>query len=63
MIHDRTGGSTKNLRVTPDSQPPSLLAPLIGGAVPGSWKLKITDAVASNSGVLHEWSLAVRTGI
>ncbi|MDD9375239.1 proprotein convertase P-domain-containing protein [Streptomyces sp. ZAF1911] len=45
-----------------DSQPPSLLAPLIGDSVPGSWKLKIADAVASKAGVLHEWSLSVRTG-
>ncbi|MFE4636905.1 M6 family metalloprotease domain-containing protein [Streptomyces sp. NPDC056773] len=62
VIHNRTGGNTKNLRVTLDSQPPSLLAPLIGDSVPGSWKLKITDAVVSKAGVLNEWSLAVRTG-
>lgn len=62
VIHNRTGGNTKNLRVTLDSQPPSLLAPLIGDSVPGSWKLRITDAVVSNAGVLNEWSLSVRTG-
>ncbi|WP_405497102.1 M6 family metalloprotease domain-containing protein [Streptomyces sp. NBC_00096] len=62
VIHNRTGGDAKNLRVTLDSQPPSLLAPLIGDAVPGSWKLRITDAVASAAGELRRWSLAVRTG-
>ncbi|MCX5195444.1 M6 family metalloprotease domain-containing protein [Streptomyces sp. NBC_00249] len=62
VIHNRTGGDTKNLRVRLDSQPPSLLAPLIGDAVPGSWKLKITDAVGPAAGVLVRWSLNIRTG-
>ncbi|MFE9566300.1 hypothetical protein ACFYM0_34930 [Streptomyces sp. NPDC006487] len=48
--------------MTLDSQPPSPLAPLIGDSVPGSRKLRITDAVVSNAGVLNERSLAVRTG-
>lgn len=62
LIHNRTGGDTKNLRLTLTSQPPSLLAPLVGDAVAGSWKLKITDAVQGSAGTLRSWELTIRTG-
>ncbi|WP_406200481.1 proprotein convertase P-domain-containing protein [Streptomyces europaeiscabiei] len=62
LLHNRTGGDTKNLRLTLTSQPPSLLAPLVGDAVAGSWKLKITDAVTPAAGTLRSWKIAIRTG-
>lgn len=62
VIHNRTGGDTKNLRLTLTSQPPSLLAPLVGDAVAGNWKLKITDAVEGGAGTLLSWEITVRTG-
>ncbi len=62
VIHNRTGGDTKNLSLTLTSQPPSLLAPLVGDAVAGGWKLKITDAVQSAVGTLGSWEIAIRTG-
>ncbi|MGI5359079.1 M6 family metalloprotease domain-containing protein [Streptomyces sp. CA-252508] len=62
LLHNRTGGDTKNLRLTLTSQPPSLLAPLVGDAVAGGWKLKITDAVTPAAGTLRSWKIAIRTG-
>lgn len=62
VIHNRTGGDAKNLRLTLTSQPPSLLAPLIGDAVTGGWQLKVTDAVEGDAGMLRSWEISIRTG-
>ncbi|NUS23884.1 MAG: hypothetical protein HOV92_06650, partial [Streptomyces sp.] len=62
VIHNRTGGATKNLRLTLTSDPPSLLAPLVGDAVAGDWKLKITDAAQPVAGTLLSWEITLHTG-
>ncbi|MGI5400745.1 M6 family metalloprotease domain-containing protein [Streptomyces sp. CA-135486] len=61
VIHNRTGGDTNDLRLSLDSRPPSLLAPLVGEGVAGAWKLKITDAGRRGAGTLRHWDLHVRT--
>ncbi|MFF0066144.1 M6 family metalloprotease domain-containing protein [Streptomyces sp. NPDC005279] len=61
VLHNRTGGSTNDLRLSLDSRPPSLLAPLVGEGVTGEWKLRITDAAESSTGKLLHWELHVRT--
>lgn len=62
VLHNRTGGATKNLRLSLDSQPPSLLAALVGTGAAGPWALHITDAAQPAAGTLHHWDLRVRTG-
>ncbi|NUS27380.1 MAG: M6 family metalloprotease domain-containing protein [Streptomyces sp.] len=62
VIHNRTGGATKNLRLTLTSDPPSLLAPLVGDAIAGDWKLKITDAAEPVAGTLLSWEITLHTG-
>lgn len=62
VLHNRTGGSTNDLRLSLDSRPPSLLAPLVGEGVAGEWRLRITDAAESSTGKLLHWELHVRTG-
>ncbi|MGV9455438.1 hypothetical protein [Streptomyces sp. NPDC003635] len=44
------------------SQPPSPLAPLLGDAVAGGWKLRISDAVQGSTGVPRDGKITVRTG-
>ncbi|MFD0259657.1 M6 family metalloprotease domain-containing protein [Kitasatospora indigofera] len=61
VLHNRSGGNTKNLLLKLDSRPPSALAPLTGDAVTGSWKLKITDSAQPGAGTLRRWELKVRT--
>ncbi|MCB5179289.1 M6 family metalloprotease domain-containing protein [Streptomyces antimicrobicus] len=62
VLHNRTGGDAKDLRLTLGSQPPTPLAPLLGDGVRGTWKLKVADVAAPAAGTLLGWSLTVRTG-
>jgi subtilisin family serine protease len=59
VLHDRAGGSTKNLKKTYDSANTSKLAGLAGKSCNGSWALEIRDAAAVDSGTLTSFSLGL----
>jgi subtilisin-like proprotein convertase family protein len=59
VLHDRAGGSTKNLKKTYDSANTPKLAGLAGKSCNGSWALEIRDAAAVDSGTLTSFSLGL----
>jgi len=63
LLHNRAGGTADNVELDLNSEPPSLLAPLVGQPVAGSWRLSVSDNVAVDTGSLDRWSLEITTGI
>jgi subtilisin-like proprotein convertase family protein len=59
VLHNRAGGSQKNLKRQWDSASDGVLAALNGAPLAGPWKLRIRDAAAIDVGRLKQWSLAV----
>jgi M6 family metalloprotease-like protein len=62
ILHNRSGGGSDNLELNLNSEPPSLLAPLVGQPVAGSWRLSVSDNAARDIGTLNSWSLEIGTG-
>ena len=62
VLHNRSGGSRDNLELDLTSEPPSLLAPLVGQPVAGAWRLSVSDNAAVDTGTLTSWSLEIHTG-
>ncbi|HEY3004436.1 MAG TPA: M6 family metalloprotease domain-containing protein [Kribbellaceae bacterium] len=62
VLHNRTGRSADDLHLRLDSEPPSVLAPMIGQPVAGAWALRITDAARVDVGTLDHWSIEITTG-
>ena len=59
-LHGQLGGSTRDLRMTYDSQVAnSPLAGMIGQSIAGNWILRVADLVARDTGVLKSWTLEV----
>jgi len=59
VLHDRAGGSTKNLKKTYDSANTPKLAGFAGKSCKGSWTLEIKDAAPVDSGTLTTFSLGL----
>ena len=62
LLHNRSGGGKDNLELDLDSEPPSLLAPLVGQPIPGAWRLSVSDNAAVDTGTLKHWSIEVHAG-
>lgn len=62
VLHNRSGGSDDDLRLDLDSEPPSLLAPLVGQPVAGQWRLAVSDNALRDTGRLERWGLELRAG-
>ena len=62
VLHNRTGGSSDDLHLEMDSDPPSALAPMVGQPIAGDWSLRITDHARVDIGTLDRWSLKLTTG-
>lgn len=62
ILHNRSGGSADNVELDLDSEPPSLLAPLVGQPIAGQWRLSVSDNAAVDTGTLNAWSIEVHTG-
>jgi M6 family metalloprotease-like protein len=62
VLHNRTGGSSDDLHLELDSDPPSALAPMVGQPIAGDWSLRITDHARVDTGTLDRWSLKLTTG-
>ena len=58
-LHNRTGGSQDDLRVTYDLSSAPALAALIGEAIQGNWTLRVRDLEAMDTGTLEKWTLTL----
>ena len=59
VLHDRAGGSTKNLKKTYDSANTPKLAGLTGKSCKGVWTLEIKDTAPADFGTLISFSLGL----
>jgi len=59
VLHNRAGGSTKNLKKTYDEVNTPMLATFAGKSCRGTWTLKIQDAAAQDFGLLLSFSLGL----
>lgn len=57
VLHNRAGGSTKNLSKTYDAATTPALAGVAGRSCAGTWTLQIRDEVAEDSGTLVSFAL------
>ncbi|MEP6845505.1 MAG: proprotein convertase P-domain-containing protein [Panacibacter sp.] len=63
ILHDRNGGSTKNINKTYDLTSTPLLSIMKGEPADGNWTLEIKDVAAVDNGVLNKWTLYIDTGL
>ncbi len=59
VLHNRNGGSAKNISKAYDLQTTPSLSSLKGESVNGDWVLQIIDAAAIDSGTLNTWKLTI----
>jgi subtilisin-like proprotein convertase family protein len=59
VLHDRGGGSTDNLIRAWRVSNTAALAPLIGQAAAGAWRLEVADLAAVDVGKLNRWKLTL----
>ncbi len=61
LLHNRTGGSADNIATTyPDATAPAgSLGAFTGKAIAGTWKLKVRDLAALDTGTLNQWTLTL----
>jgi extracellular elastinolytic metalloproteinase len=57
VLHDRKGGSQKNLVVAYRSEDVLALADLLGDQAQGNWTLRLADMAGQDVGRLRRWSL------
>jgi subtilisin-like proprotein convertase family protein len=62
ILHDRNGGSAKNINKTFDVQNAPTLARCVGEPASGNWTLEVIDAAAADIGTLQNWTLHISTG-
>ncbi len=58
-LHDRTGGATRDLRLTYNIASTPALAGLKGEAIQGDWTLRVKDLEARDIGRLRKWTLTL----
>jgi subtilisin-like proprotein convertase family protein/subtilisin family serine protease len=59
VLHDRAGGSTRDIKRTFDSMTTPGLHALAGQVIQGDWALQVQDLAQRDVGVLHRWELEV----
>lgn len=57
LLHNRTGGRTRNLQLQLNSAETAVLAALVGEPIKGSWVLRVADLEGQDVGTLNRWSL------
>jgi subtilisin-like proprotein convertase family protein len=60
LLHDRAGGSTRDLAKTYTAATTPGLAALAGKAAAGAWKLRIVDKAAQDVGKLNSWRVVIK---
>jgi subtilisin-like proprotein convertase family protein len=63
VLHNRTGGGTKNLKKTYDASTTPALAGLSGKSVNGTWSLRMQDAEAQDQGTLVSFGLDMKFAV
>jgi len=59
-LHDRAGGSTRDLAKTYTAATTPALATLAGKAAAGTWRLRIVDRAAQDVGKLNSWRVVIK---
>jgi subtilisin-like proprotein convertase family protein len=62
FLHERNGGSTKNILKTYDLQNAPTLTRFNGESTSGNWTLEVIDAANVDAGVLNKWTIFINTG-
>lgn len=57
VLHDRSGRSRHDIKMTYNSSVDEALLALIGTQIKGSWRLNVTDNVSRDIGTLNTWGL------
>jgi len=57
ILHDRTGGNGRDLRLSLDSRDSARLRPLVGQPMRGTWLLRVVDLEPLDEGTLEQWAL------
>lgn len=57
VLHDRKGGSQRNLVASYRSEDVLALAGLLGDPAQGNWTLRVADVAGGDVGILRSWSL------
>jgi subtilisin-like proprotein convertase family protein len=60
LLHGRTGGSADNIIKTYTMTNTGSLQGLRGGAVAGTWRLKVSDHAGLDQGKLNRWALTIK---
>jgi subtilisin-like proprotein convertase family protein len=63
FLHERNGGSAKNIIKTFDLQIAPTLSRFKGESASGNWTLTVTDAAAVDIGTINKWTLSIETGL
>lgn len=59
ILHDRTGGSSNDLKATFDISSTPALRNLLNQPLKGEWTLWVQDLAASDEGILDSWDLEI----
>jgi immune inhibitor A len=59
VLHDRTGGRTRDLNLDLESGSSAALGSLVGQPIKGVWLLRVSDLEAQDTGRLARWSLRI----
>ena len=59
LLHDRSGGSADNIVTTYTRSTAPGLNSLVGQAIPGAWKLHVSDHAGQDVGKLNRWQLKI----
>jgi len=59
ILHNRSGGATKNLKKTYDTNSTPALAAFAGASCAGTWTLRVQDAAAVDAGTLVSFGLGL----
>jgi immune inhibitor A len=59
LLHDQTGGRTRDLFLQESSTDSTELAKLVGEPLTGNWILRVSDLEGLDTGTLNNWSLKI----
>lgn len=63
FLHERNGGSAKNIVKTFDLSNAPTLSRFNGESASGNWTLEVTDVAAIDTGILNKWTIHVGIGL
>lgn len=63
ILHDRNGGSAKNIIKTFDAQTTPTITRFNGEPASGNWTIEVVDTANIDSGTLNKWTLHIGVGV